>query len=131
SSVARSSPHHPGTMRRIGRTIQSVSTARNAESWLRAPVRNHCSRKRSSNASANSSPSVVIRKISARINMSLLAEFVAKFVRAFVRDFDCANDRFFHPIGGHAVECGFGGAAFRGHAFSQRGEGIGTFSRQF
>src|SRR5439155_1499229 len=95
--LARSSPNRPGTTRRAGRTIQSVSAETNCPTGLRNGARNHCMWKRKSSAYTKKPNAVWISRWAIWLNIALpasfLAQLVAQFLAALVGGMDRAEDR--------------------------------------
>src|SRR6266853_5043984 len=128
--LARSSPNRPGTTRRAGRTIQSVSAETNCPTGLRNGARNHCMWKRRSSAYTKKPNAVWISRWAIWLNIaspvSFLAQFLAQLLAALVGGMDRADDRLLHLVLGHARQRPLGRAAFGGHPFAQHRDRIGT-----
>src|SRR5882672_2981461 len=128
--LARSSPNRPGTTRRAGRTIQSVSAETNCPTGLRNGARSHCIWKRKSSAYTKKPNAVWISRWAIWLNIafpgSFLAQFLAQFLAAVVGGMDRADDRFLHLVLGHARQRPLGRPAFGSHPFAQHRDRIGT-----
>src|SRR2546428_7352930 len=128
--LARSSPNRPGTTRRAGRTIQSVSAETNCPTGLRNSARNHCMWKRKSSAYTKKPNAVWISRWTIWLNIafpvSFLAQLLAQFLAALVGGMDRADDRFLDFVLGHARQRPLGRSAFGGHPLAQHRDRIGT-----
>src|SRR2546428_14120888 len=121
--LARSSPNRPGTTRRAGRTIQSVSAETNCPTGLRNGARNHCMWKRKSSAYTKKPNAVWISGLAIWLNIALpgsfLGQLLAQFLAALGGGMDRAEDRLLPLVLGQARQRPLGRAGFGGHPFAQ------------